>query len=134
MQFRIINYSEIYYEHIVCSLKPGKISGKFVQIRHEGTEYLIFSPKEFSKYHADLVRRFCRERGVDGVYNDQLKRFDIRDPSWDILGGGKFEMDRQKGILRLYDDSMAYGRFNPSGLKERILSLKDMSGYRIEIA
>jgi len=133
MQFLIIHYSELYCAQRACSLKPGKIIGKFVQIRHNSTEYLIFSPKEFTKYHADIVKRFCRDRGIDGVYNDQLKRFDIHDPSWDILGGGKFEMDQGKSILRLYDNSMVYGKFNASGLKKNILSSKEMSGYRIVI-
>jgi hypothetical protein len=133
MKIILINYADLYCKNSVQTSKPKKIIGKFVQIRHNNTEYLLFSSKEFTKYHADIVKKFCRDRGIDGVYNDQLKRFDIHDPSWDILGGGKFEMDRGKSILRLYDNSMAYGRFNASGLKEKIFSLKEMSGYRIEI-
>jgi hypothetical protein len=133
MKIILINYADLYYKNIVQTSKLIKITGKFVQIRHNNAEYLIFSPKEFAKYHADIVKRFCRDKGIDGVYNDQLKRFDIHDPSWNILGGGKFEIDQEKGILRLYDNSMAYGRFNAAGLKEKILASKEMTGYSIEI-
>jgi len=96
-------------------------------------EYLIFSPKEFSRYHADIVKTYCQEKGIDGIYDGQAKQFVIDDPSWVILGGGKFEMDREKMIIRIYDNSMAYGSFDARGLKEKIRSVKRMSGYRVEI-
>ena len=113
---------------------PDKIAGKFVQIRNDSAEeYLVFSPKELSRYHADIVGRFCDERGIPGVYHNALKCFDIHDPEWVVIGGGKFERDRIKKQLRLYDDSMAYGKFNGHGLKEKILSLSAFSEYNVRI-
>lgn len=112
---------------------PDKFTGKFVQIRNNNTEYLIFSPKEFTPYHANLVERFCSETGLNGSYNNEGKRFDIHDPAWFILGGGKFEIDKTGKYIRLYDNSMAYGRFDSKGLKEKILLIDEMSDYKVQI-
>jgi hypothetical protein len=133
MNFIIIDYGVFYYKRIADIQKPCKRAGKFVQIRHRNTEYLVFSPKEFTRYHADLAEKFCREKEIAGTYNRQLKRYDIIDPSWVILGGGKFEIDEEQKILRLYDNSMAYGKFQEYGLIERICSVSKMNGYRVEI-
>jgi len=50
-----------------------------------------------------------------------------------ITGGGKFEIDRKKKHIRLYDDSLAYGKFDRRGLKERILSIAEFSKYKVQI-
>jgi hypothetical protein len=127
------DYSRIYYREIGAAL-PDKIAGKFVQILNDSAEeYLVFSPKEVSRYHADIVGRFCAERGIPGVYDNTHKRFDIHDPEWAVVGGGKFATDGLKKQLRLYDDSMAYGKFNGEGLKEKILSLSAFSGYNVRV-
>jgi len=126
------DYSPIYYREIGVDL-PDNIAGKFVQIANDSAEYLVFSPKEVSRYHADIVGRFCAERGIPGVYDNTHKRFDIHDPEWAVVGGGKFAIDRRKKQLRLYDDSMAYGKFNGEGLKEKILFLSAFSGYNLRV-
>ena len=133
MKFIYRDYSRIYYREIGAAL-PDKIAGKFVQILNDSAEeHLVFSPKEGSPYHADIVGRFCTERRIPGVYNNAHKHFDIHDPEWTVVGGGKFERDRIKKQLRLYDDSMAYGKFNGQGLKKKILSISAFSGYNVQI-
>jgi hypothetical protein len=133
MKLSYQDYSRIYYRGIGVAL-PDKNEGKFVQLlNNSGEEYLVFSPKEVSRYHADIVGRFCAERGIPGVHNATHKRFDIHDPEWAVIGGGKFAIDRLKKHLRLYDDSMAYGKFNGKGLKEKILSLSAFSGYNVRV-
>lgn len=112
---------------------PEKYSGKFVQIWHEGDEYIVLSPKEFKKYHANIVEIFSKDRGLAGAYDSEQKRFDIFEPEWKIMGGGKFEVDKKERILRLYDDSMAYGRFNDEGLAERLAGTEEFLNYRIVI-
>lgn len=108
---------------------PPVIRGKFVQIRNESTEYLVLSPKEFTKYHANIVERFCFDKGIEGSYDPERKRYDIYDTTWTIIGGGKFELDAVKKTIMLYDNSMAYGKFCAQGLAEKMLSLPDFSGY-----
>jgi len=129
----LIDYSEIYYSSVAKTDRPDKLTGKFVQIKNNNTEYLIFSPKELTPYHADLVERFCLETGLNGSYNTEGKRFDIHDPAWVIVGGGKFEIDKTGKYIRLYDNSMAYGRFDSKGLKEKILLIDEMSDYKVQI-
>lgn len=109
------------------------ISGKFLQIRRNEAEYLVFSPRELTPYHSDLLERFCREKGIRGVYDREKKRYIIEDPSWEVQGGGKFEIDTLNKRVRIYDDSMAYGKFNPTGLKNKVLQIKMLAGYKVTI-
>lgn len=133
MKVVFVDYSETYYSNAAKTDVLDKYAGKFVQIRNDSTEYLILSPKEFIRYHADIVERFCNERGIKGVYNSAIKRFDIHDPAWVVAGGGKFEIDKIKKHLRLYDNSMTYGRFDSKRLREKILSINEFSGFDVNI-
>ena len=112
---------------------PPIITGKFVQIRNGNTLYLVFSPRELSKYHANIIERFCADKGLDGSYDSGRKRFDVNDRDWVVAGGGKFAIDRKKKTIKLYDDSMAYGKFEVKGLKGAIGSLREFSDFTILI-
>ncbi len=128
-----VNYASIYYPDIAGIAEPGQYKGKFVQIRKSGTEYLVFSPKEFTRFHADIVESFCGEHDIPGIYKSENKIFKILDPLWSVIGGGKFEIDREKKHLRIYDNSMAYGKFEGKGLREKILSVSQFSDYKVQI-
>jgi len=131
MAIELIDYTQLYYAAIAKTDVPPVIEGKFVQIRNESMEYLVLSPKEFTKYHANIVERFCLDRGIEGSYDPERKRYDIYDQEWIIVGGGKFEIDAIKKTVRLYDDSMAYGKFDTRGLPEKINSIPAYSGYAV---
>lgn len=133
MKIVFIDYSEIYYRGIAKRAVPEKLSGKFIQIRNNATEYLIFSPKEFTPYHTNIVEWFCLERGVKGSYDRTGKRFNVHDPKWIVVGGGKFEINTAEKSIRLFDNSMAYGRFDSKGLKGKILSIDSLSDYSVRI-
>jgi hypothetical protein len=108
-------------------------SGKFVQLRKETTEYLVMAPREVASFHADIVERFCRERGISGSRDAEGKRYTISEQAWVIVGGGKFELDRCGKTIRFYDNSMAYGRFDSKGLKGKIHALGELSDYSVDI-
>ena len=112
---------------------PEKQTGKFVQLRNGDREYLVFSPTSITPYHGDILERFCRDREIAGVYDGGKRRFDIRDPAWIITGGGKYEIDRGSRRIRLYDDSMAYGRFDSRGLREKVPLTKELKDYTVQI-
>jgi len=133
MHILYIDYSEIYYPDIAKTPVLDRLAGKFVQVRHYNTEYLIFSPKEFTPYHADLVKHFCKEKGLKGSFDRRTKSFKIADPSWVVAGGGKYEIDKKKKFIRLYDKSMAYGQFDRRGLREKIFSVGFTSDYMVVI-
>ncbi|HWR72847.1 MAG TPA: hypothetical protein VN604_06735 [Nitrospirota bacterium] len=128
-----IDYTPFYYTSIARTSIPPVISGKFLQIMHENTIYLVLSPKELTKYHANIVERFCMDKGIEGSYDAKREKFSIRDQAWQVTGGGKFERDTNKKTIKLYDNSMAYGKFKNEGLKELLLTLPEFAGYNIII-
>jgi hypothetical protein len=132
-QIVIIDYSGFLCTPAEGEKAPDRTAGKFVQIRNNDKEYLIFSPRELTPYHADLVKRFCEERNIPGQYVKERKRYDIHDPEWVVAGGGKFETDRGKKSIVLYDNSMAYGRYDTKGLKEKIHRTKELADYTVKI-
>ncbi len=133
MPFVLIDYTPLYYTSLAGVPVPAVVSGKFVQIRNGNTLYLVLSPKEFTKYHANIVERFCMDKGIEGSYDAKREKFTTTDHAWRIVGGGKFERDTHKKAIKLYDDSMAYGKFDATGLKEILGALPEFSGYAISI-
>lgn len=133
MKIVLTDYSEVYYSTVAKTGVPEKWSGKFVQIRNDDTEYLVISPQELTPYHADLVERFCLENDISGTLDPAKKRYDIHDPSWTVAGGGKFEIDKTNKSIRLYDNSMAYGRFESRGLREKVRRIAQFSDFEIMI-
>ncbi len=133
MNMVFFDYSKLYYTQVAKTAVPPVVSGKFVQIRNETTFYLVLSPSEFTKYHANIVERFCLDEGIEGSYDPEKKRYDIHDQAWKITGGGKFDLDTNKKAITFYDNSMAYGRFNEPLLEEMIGALPEFSGFTVLI-
>jgi hypothetical protein len=127
-----IDYARIYYKEHKKRF-PKNYTGKFVQMRNNSKEYLVFSPREFTRYHADIIERFCMDREIPGMYDKKNKCFDIIDLAWSVIGGGKFEIDKKKKYLKLYDNSMVYGRYDRRGIKEKILSIEEFSDYEVDV-
>ncbi|MBF0457972.1 MAG: hypothetical protein HQK99_08770 [Nitrospirae bacterium] len=129
-----IDYSDFYYREKLKEPPPPQRTGKFVQIRNDtGGDFIILSPKGFSPYHADILRFFCGQRGIDGLYSSELKFFEISDPTWRVTGGGKWSIDEGLKTLRLHGYSQAYGSFITNGLKEGLSKINDLAGYEITI-
>ena len=129
----LIDYTTLYFTSIAGTSIPPVTAGKFVQIRNGNAHYLIFSPREFVKYHANIVERFCMDNGIEGSYDAKREKFTIHDREWQIVGGGKFERDETRKAIKLYDNSMAYGKFNGTGLKESLGGLPELFGYTVTV-
>jgi len=129
----LVDYTPLYYISIARTPVPPGVVGKFIQIRNGNTLYLILSPKEFTKYHAHIIERFCIDKGIEGSYDSRKGKFNIHDQAWVIIGGGKFERDTSKKSIKLYDNSMAYGKFDAAGLNEMLAALPEFSDYSIII-
>ncbi len=127
----LIDYIPFYYTSLAGTPVPPVTAGKFVQIRNGNTLYFVLSPKEFTKYHANIIERFCMDKGIEGSYDSRKEKFTIQDQAWVIVGGGKFERDANKKTIKLYDNSMAYGKFDATGLKEMLGALPEFSGYTV---
>ena len=133
MKVILIDYSGLHDPGGVRTSLPDKGSGKFVQIRTGDIEYLVFSPKELAPYHAHIVERFCLERGIRGAHEGDGKRFSIHDSGWAVVGGGTYEIDKEHRHIRLYDDSVAYGKFDRKGLKEKIHTIGELRDFEVRI-
>ena len=133
MAFFFIHYARLFYQAVAKTAVPSLITGKFVQLRNGPNDYLVFSPKEFTKYHAHIIERFCMDNGLEGKFDVKGERYSITDTAWKIMGGGKYEIDSVQKTLRLYDDSMAYGKFRKAGLAKSINSLPEYSDFRIMV-
>ncbi|MCG6553310.1 MAG: hypothetical protein L7F77_13375 [Candidatus Magnetominusculus sp. LBB02] len=129
-----IDYSDYYYRTQLKEPPPPERSGKFVQmIDAKSGEFIVLSPKGLCSYHADIVRLFCKQKSVDGLYDNEHKFFEIYDKQWSVAGGGKWSIDDGRRTLRLYGYSQAYGRFDDKGLIERLSCINTLSGYDISI-
>lgn len=135
MSFELIDYSGHYFTGRAMRPVPEQRGGKFVQIRDEesGREFLVLSPPELSVYHANIVERFCSLQGLDGHWTSGRTSYRIVDPSWTVVGGGRWAIDEREKLLELGSSSQAYGRFDPAGLEEKIRSLDSMKGYVIRL-
>lgn len=105
---------------------PGEVSppghetrGKFIQLRWQDQEHLVFAPFEQHRYHNQLLARFLTDHGAEYRWarQDSLE-FDL--PALEVIGGGRFHLDPRAGTLSLWDESQAYGRFDGRGLEQRI--------------
>ncbi len=134
MKLELIDFSDVYYGAVARKAKPPRRVGKFMQLRNNTTEYLVLSPTGLSTFHADIVERFCRTKGICGRYaREKPERFEIDDHRWDVVGGGHWEMDDEKKMFLLSGSSYVYGRFAPSRLHGKLETVASLKGYRIVI-
>ncbi|MBI5847172.1 MAG: hypothetical protein HZB31_04360 [Nitrospirae bacterium] len=134
MNFMLLDLSEVYFIRIQKTPVPHKRGGKFVQLRNSDGEYLVFSPKELSSFHANIVERFCLMQKLKGRYTSKrMDSYEIDDPEWEVVGGGKWHIDTREKRLVLFDTSGTYGRFDSNKLKDRIKASGNMAGYQIQI-
>ncbi len=129
MTFRLLHYSSIHYGRTV----PEQRNGKFIQVRHDDTEFLVLSPRDLTAYHANIAERFFSEQGVAGSTNAHRTDFRSQDAEWEIVGGGSWEQDESARTLRLFGSSQAYGQFDRRGLAERIGQIPEFRDYRLTV-
>lgn len=129
----LIDYTSFFYASVARTPVPSAVSGKFVQIRCGGTLYLVLSPKALTKYHGNIIERFCMDQGLEGGYDKDGGKFVITDRAWEVLGGGKFDRDNDAGTITLHGDSTAYGRFDAALLRASVDGLPDLAGLRVMI-
>jgi len=114
----LIDYSPILYEKVHGEPTPPRRTGKFVVISVGEVDYLVLAPMELSAHHAHLVERFAVQHGLDGILNQRGDYFALTDAAGRVEGGGRFEIEEQRGVLRLWGRSEAYGPVPPAKLRE----------------
>jgi hypothetical protein len=135
MKFKIIDYSDIYFKTISKTDVPSKRGGNFIQIMDEDTEYLVLSPAGLSSFHANIAERFCLLKGIEGAYTTKrMDKYEIYDPEWIIIGGGKWVIDEKEKRFHLFAESGTYGKFDSRGLRKKILATERLVGYEVKIS
>jgi hypothetical protein len=129
MGFVLIDYSELHYASLKSNKVPPKRTGKFIQIRHFETEYLLLSPIELSPYHANIAGRFFSREHIKGRFNKKQDHFEVLDPEWEVVGGGMWSINEKEKLLGLSGSSQAYGKYDRRGLREKILGVNGFEGY-----
>ncbi len=130
-RFFYIDYSEAYFVILMQRAMPDVRRGKFVQLRKGDVEYVVLSPKQLSTYHGNIVERFMLKLDVSGEWNNKHDAFALYDRSWTIVGGGHFVLDDASKTLELMGVSQAYGAYDPTGLRERLLQTAKLQGFNI---
>jgi len=78
MQLRFVDYCPLYFTELREQPVPSHREGKFVLLRSATTSYAVFSPRQLSTYHANIVERFLWGQGIPGRYNAKHDVFTFR--------------------------------------------------------
>lgn len=97
----------------------NEIEGKFLQLRWQGNDYLLFATRDRFRFHNQMLGRFLANHALPHHWRDEATlEFDL--PRLSVVGGGRFRFTREPQRLELWDESQAYGRFEEWGLAESI--------------
>lgn len=127
MTLKYVDYSKLWYCKINNVQVPHHRSGKFIVVTNDGNLWCILSPRDMSKYHANIAERFLNERSVSGEYDSSHAKYTPSQNDWVIEGGGKWEINEEQGLLVIYDSSQAYGRLDLKSLADRLLKETDFT-------
>ncbi|MDM8547493.1 hypothetical protein [Candidatus Venteria ishoeyi] len=117
----------------IDSPAQAEIRGKFVQFIWAEEAYLVFAPKTLHRFHVDILKHFLDAQHIL-YHQDNPETLQVDDANLKVLGGGKFLLNSAEQSLRLFDNSLAYGRFVEAGLIQKIAETKHQwSGFKIDI-
>ena len=131
MRLRIVDYSLLYFTELREQPLPSHREGKFVVLRNSAARYLVFSPRQLSVYHANIVERFLRGEGIPGQYNAKRDIFTFDAPDWQVEGGAHWQRDDTKGVLAIHGASQAYGGLDLVTLAAEFREHPDLRGLTI---
>jgi hypothetical protein len=123
---------------ITCDVPPPenvaeRYSGKFVQLRWKGDEYLVFAPGMLHRYHPQILAHFCGEQGISCRWLSDTE-FAVDDPDLGVIGGGSYSVDERNRVLALSGGSQIYGPFEPGGAMETLANAEHRwRGYEVRV-
>jgi hypothetical protein len=129
LEFRVIDYSSTFYG---TTLPPVR-SGKFLQIVDAGEEIetVLLSPYDLSKYHAQILERYCFLNGIAGRFLKNPDLYQVTGAAIEVVGGGHWKLDG--GLLRLMGESTMYGKYRPDGLAEKIRAIPEYRALDVAV-
>lgn len=112
MAARVIVYEE-------AGKEAGRMEGKFLQLTLRGQAYLLFAPATLHRYHNQLLAAFLEQRQIPHRWATP-ETLVIESDEVVVQGGGRFRLDPTGRQLTLWDNSQAYGRFDPRTIIQQI--------------
>ena len=85
--------------------------GKFVQLCWKDEPWLLFAIKDQHAFHNQIIAHFLSEQHIPFHWKSP-EILEFTDSEFEILGGGKFQLNWEQKKLSLFGDSMVYGRFD----------------------
>jgi len=121
------------YPDIQTLVAPPGSSGKFVQFRWRGVEYLLFATRDQHRFHNQMLARFLEQHGLPHRWSDD-ETLEINTDELQVTGGGRFHIEPGHQQLELSDNSQAYGRFDETDIEEKIRTAESLlSRYSITV-
>lgn len=134
MKTEVIDYTEDSSTETEATSGGGSLGCKFVLAARADCLYLLVGPLTKFRYHANLVERFCDERGIASAWLQKPDVLQVVDADVRILGGGHLEIDRKRRRMKFHGVSRAYGVFNPRDLTELIKNETFFAGYSVSFS
>ena len=130
MSFRIVDFSPFLYPDGV----PAARQGKFLHLVEDGgNELLVLSPYELSRFHAQILERYCTLNGIEGRFVRKPDFYEATGPDVEVVGGGHWKLDEAEYRLELFGESKIYGRFGAAGLEDKVRTLPEYAKYKVVI-
>ncbi len=109
-------------------------AGKFLQLGLRGKKYLLLASRDQHRFHNQILAHFLADQGAACHWtNDEVLQ--IEEPALIIDGGGRFQLDAERQLLILSDNSLAYGRFDNEQVQNAFASAEgNWSELKIAIA
>ncbi|MFZ0788844.1 MAG: hypothetical protein WAM94_04385 [Chromatiaceae bacterium] len=99
----------------------GQLEGKFVQLRLETRDCLLFAAATHYHYHSQIFARFLTDEGIAiRIEGDSWRVAD--DAGVTVTGGGRFLLDPDSRSLRVWGNSSVYGPFDAALLADQLRS------------
>lgn len=113
--------------------RTGAEEGKFLQVIVNGQEFLLCAASARHRYHNQILAHFLTEQGIAHHWAGPEKR-EVDSNAVNTVGGGRYRADHERGLLTLWDDSHAYGRFDETELAAKIAAAQHpWSRYQVRI-
>ena len=135
MNYEVVKYFDTEKKADETNGKPAvnesMIFCKFMLIINDGTAYFVVGDLSEYPYHANLVDRFCNDRGIPAVWKRKPDVVEILNKETQLKGGGLIDIDEIKKVVKIYGYSTAYGPMNIEYLKGFVVNHPFFSEYSV---
>lgn len=97
----------------------SNVTCKFILVQHAALTIMVAGMLDMFPYHANLLAKFCDDRGIDSVWARRPDLLEVLDLDVEIAGGGYIKLTDGK-VIDIFGSSTSYGRYD-AGLVNRFV-------------